>query len=150
MTTYKELADYLEALPNDVPGLKQVTVGRDEEELSLQSSGIIYPHLRVDTPDLVYGNDGENPITRYNLRFFLLDALPEQGNYALETQTLSDLEAMMRAIYNKIWDDADSTPPIFDLVLNTNRASEPIRKWSGDNCFGWVMNISIELYTATC
>jgi len=57
MTTYIELVQYFEGLPAVVTDLRQATVGADEEELSIQTNRIQYPHLRVDTPEISFLND---------------------------------------------------------------------------------------------
>lgn len=149
MTTYIELVDYFTTtIPTQVPGIKQVTVGADEEELSLQSNAIKYPHLRVDTPDLEYLNDSENPVTRYKLRLALLSPLPQSNaTPRKENETLSAMEVLLRQVYNQIVVAADDD--LFTLVVG-KRASAPVRRWSGDNAFGWQMEVTLDLYTATC
>lgn len=147
MTTYIELVNYFLTIPGLISGVKQVTVGADEEELNLQSNAIKYPHLRIDTPEIEYLNDDENPVTRYKFKLALLANVAVQ-TYPSENKALSDMEALLRQVYNKIVYDAENTDD-FDLVLG-KRGSSPIRRWSGDNAFGWQMDITIDLYTATC
>ncbi len=147
MTTYIELVEYFQNLPNIVTGLAQCTVGSDEEELSLQTNNIQYPHLRVDTPEIAYRNDDESPVTRYKFRLALMTAVPVQ-TYENENAALSAMEVLMRRVYLRLLQDTD-TPATF-WMPSGEKQSNPIRRWSGENAFGWMMELTIDLYTATC
>lgn len=148
MTTLNELTAYWKAMPTHVPAIKMVTVGRDDEALNNQTApGLVnYPHLRVDTPTVVLGNDTESPTADFTYQIFLF--APVSGDNPDDENTmLSTMLTTLQAVYTRLWTDADAE--LFDLVL-PNAEGEPIREWSGDNCFGWTLKIKIRLYTATC
>lgn len=147
MTTYIELVQYFEGLPAVVTGLRQATVGSDEEELSIQTNRIQYPHLRVDTPEISFLNDDESPVTRYTFKIAVMTNVSVQ-TYPNENAALSDMEILIRRIYQRIIADADTTKAFW--LPYGEKKSAPIRRWSGDNAFGWMMDIVIDLYTATC
>lgn len=144
--TYIELVAYFEGLKDTVNGLKGVTVGADEEMLDQQGSRIKYPHLRVDTPEIRFINEDESMITQYTFRMFVLTNGPTKTN-AEENQKLSDTAKIAERIIRRIWQDADADK--FDVV-NGDKAGDAVRKWSGDNCFGWWFSVSIQLYTDEC
>lgn len=146
LKTYKELADYFAALPTDVTDLKTVTVGADEEMLDQQNSRIVYPHLRVDTPELVFRNNDENAVARYTFRLFVLTNDPKKTN-AAEIQALSDMATLAQTIHGQLWADADAG--LFDLIEG-DREADAVRRWSGDNVFGWWFSVVIDLYTEEC
>jgi hypothetical protein len=148
MTSYAELEAYWLALPAQVPALKLVTVGRDEQALDNQTAPglVLYPHLRVDTPSITYLNDDEGEATRYTFQIFLL--APENTNMPrTENAVLSSMEQVLRSVYRRLWIDADAG--LFDLVKGPAEG-DAIRAWSGDNCFGWTMKIQIVLYVGEC
>ncbi len=147
MTTYLELITFFENLPLQVAGLAQCTVGGDEEELSMQTNRIQYPHLRIDTPEITHLNDDENPVSRYKFRFAVMTAVPDIL-YRNENRALSDMEILMRSIYDYIVSESDD-PTTFYLPPGPKTLT-PIRRWSGDNGFGWMMDLTIDLYTASC
>lgn len=147
MTTYIELVDYFLNMPTRVAGINQVTMGADEEELSMQSNSIQYPHLRVDTPVLDFLTQKDNPRTRYTFQAAVMTNVPAQTDYIAENKALSDTEILLRNLIREMHFDADNE--LFDLIDSGKKAT-PMRRYSGDNLFGWIMEISIELYTSTC
>lgn len=147
MTTYIELCQYFEGLPTDIPAIKTVTVGADEATIDMQSARITYPHLRVDTPEISFLNDdAADEVTQFRFRVFILKHEPKNDRRE-ENQVLSDMLDLLKQVYRKLWTDADNN--LFDLVTGPNKG-DGIRHWSADNCFGWYINITINLYTATC
>lgn len=147
MTTYIELVDYFEAMPAQITGVRRVTVGSDEEELALQSNDIAYPHLRVDSPSLDFLAQRDNPKTRYTFQLAIMTNVDKQTDYRAENQALSDMEVLLRSIVQKMV--ADAADELFDLI-DTGKKATPMRRYSGDNLFGWLMEVTLDLYTATC
>lgn len=145
-TTYIELVEYFEAMPTSVTDLKSATVGSDEEDLNLQNSRIKYPHLRVDTPTLRFLHDTDSPVTRYELKIFVLTNEPKKTN-AEENQALSDMEAIARKVIQQMWQDADAGD--FDIVQG-DKEGDAVRRWSGDNVFGWYWTVLVDLWTDAC
>lgn len=144
--TYIELVNYFESLPTDIPAIKTVTVGADEEMLDAQSSRIAYPHLRVDTPKIQLSHGDGNPTTRYTFLVYLLGNVPSK-TFDAENAMLSTLLTLVEQVNQKIWEDSDTD--LFDVITDTN-TGDNIRRYSGDNCFGWYFALTIELHTATC
>jgi len=144
--TYAELATYFEGLPATVTDLKSVTVGADEEMLNQQPTRIIYPHLRVDTPEFSLVDDDETPRTRYKFRMFVLTHEPKKTN-AEANAKLSAMATLCEKILRHLWGDADAGK--FDLVLG-DKDGDAVRAWSGDNNYGWWFNVTIELYSDEC
>lgn len=144
--TYLELCDYFAELPTVLPDLKGVTVGVDEEMLNLQNSRIKYPHLRVETPEVVFMNDDQNGATRYTFRLFVLTNENRKTARA-ESIALSAMEQVCHRLINQLWADADNDR--FDLIAG-DKPGDAVRKWSGDNDFGWWFSVSLDLYTDEC
>lgn len=146
LKTYLELANYFKALPTTVTDLKSVTVGSDEEDLNQQNSRIVYPHLRVDTPEIVFRNDDETSVTRYTFRLYVLTNEPLKTNDE-ENLRLSQMATLAQKVHKRLWTDADLGK--FDLITG-DRAGDVVRRWSGDNVFGWWFSVVIELYVDEC
>lgn len=146
LKTYLELATYFKALPTTVTDLKSVTVGSDEEDLNQQNSRIVYPHLRVDTPEIVFRNDDEISVTRYTFRLYVLTNEPLKTNDE-ENLKLSQMATLAQKIHKRLWTDADLGK--FDLIAG-DRAGDVVRRWSGDNVFGWWFSVVIDLYVDEC
>jgi hypothetical protein len=142
LNTYQQLVDYFIALPTNVPGVAQVTVGADEEELNAQTNYIKYPHLRVDTPSITFVGNDENPGIRFGCRIWLMKTVPEVSNYQKENEALSEMLTLLRKVYRQIQADADADT--FDLVISEN-SGDVVRRWSGDNLFGWYLDLQIDL-----
>lgn len=146
LANYMALVQHLEAYANSVPNLKMVTVGADEEPLGRQSSTILYPHLRIDTPTVSFIDPEDNYRTRYAFVFAVLKNVPLSTN-ALENQALSDTLDVLRAVHLRLI--SDSNADYFDFILDNETAKE-IRRYSADNLFGWNITFKIELYNKTC
>jgi hypothetical protein len=148
MTTLSQLTDYWLDVPTNIPGIKMVTVGRDEQALDNQTMpGVAnYPHLRVDTPSVVLDNEDENPIADFTYQLFLFAAV-SSDNPADENAMLSDMLVLLQQLYAQLWADADAN--LFDLLTGP-KEGDAIRAWSGDQCYGWTLKIKIRLHTATC
>lgn len=143
---YIELVDYFEALPGAIPAIKGVTVGSDEDVIEMQGSRIQYPYMRVDTPEITFLNDDENPVTRYRFRLYVFTNEPKKTNRE-ENLKLDTMSALCRTILNQLYADADAGK--FDLVVG-DKPGDVIRRWSADNAFGWWLDIVIDLYTDEC
>lgn len=144
--TYIELVNYFKGLPATVTDIKTVTVGSDEEMLDQQNSRIVYPHLRVDTPKVNYPNDDETMVTRYTFKLFVLTNEPKKTNEE-ENKALSEMEKIVRKLIKRLWVDADAG--LFDVVTGDKEA-DAVRAWSGDNVFGWWVQVVIDLWTDEC
>jgi hypothetical protein len=143
---YSQLVTYFQGLTATVTELKSVTVGSDEEDLNLQNSRIVYPHLRVDTPEIKFLNDDENMVSRYTFRMYVLSNEPKKTN-AEENAVLSSMEKICRKLIRRLWTDADAG--LFDLITG-EKPADAVRHWSGDNVFGWWWTVVIDLYTDEC
>lgn len=143
---YSQLVTYFQGLTATVTELKSVTVGSDEEDLNLQNSRIVYPHLRVDTPEIKFLNDDENMVSRYTFRVYVLSNEPKKTN-AEENAVLSSMEKICRKVIRRLWTDADAG--LFDLITG-EKSADAVRHWSGDNVFGWWWTVVIDLYTDEC
>jgi len=147
MTTYSELVTYFESLPNLVQGLAAARVGDDEAITELQASRIKYAMLWVETPSVRFVSPGDVPAKRFRFALVVLINEPKKTNAEANGKLSASLELLER-IYAYILNDAETTDQ-FVLVLN-DAESEPIRRWSGDNCYGWRMEIEIELERCEC
>lgn len=148
MTTYNDLVTYFEALPDTVAALKGVTVGNDEAILDLQNSRIQYPHLWVETPEVVFTGLGDaNPVKRFRFALAVIENDPAKTN-AQANAKLSATLAVLEQVYARIIADAED-PGDFTLVYK-DEALDPIRRWSGDNGYGWRGTIEIELSRCEC
>ncbi len=145
-TEYIHLVEYFLDLPSAIDELESVVVGSDEDTLDLQSARIKYPHMRVDTPEIRFINDDNNPATRYRFRCFVMTNEPKKTNTE-ENLRLSEMSALSSKIINQVYSDADCGS--FDLILG-DKEGDAIRAWSGDNTFGWWFYLTIELYTEEC
>jgi len=143
---YSQLVTYFQGLTATVTELKSVTVGSDEEDLNLQNSRIVYPHLRVDTPEIKCLNDDEKMVSRYPFRMYVLSNEPKKTN-AEENAVLSSMEKICRKLIRRLWTDADAG--LFDLITG-EKPADAVRHWSGDNVFGWWWTVVIDLYTDEC
>jgi len=143
---YSQLVTYFQGLTATVTELKSVTVGSDEEDLNLQNSRIVYPHLRVDTPEIKFLNDDENMVSRYTFRMYVLSNEPKKTN-AEENAVLNSMEKICRKLIRRLWTDADAG--LFDLITG-EKPADAVRHWSGDNVFGWWWTVVIDLYTDEC
>ena len=146
LANYMALVQHLEGYINFVPGLQMVTVGADEEMLGRQSSTVLYPHLRIDTPTVSFLDPEDNYRSRYTFVFAVLKNVPQQTNLA-ENQALSDTLDVLRAVHQQLI--SDSHADYFDFILDNETAKE-IRRYSADNLFGWNIPFKIELYNKTC
>lgn len=144
--TYLELCTYFEGLPTTVTDLKGVTVGADEAMLNQQGTQIIYPHLRVDTPEFRLLDDDDTPRTRYTFTFFVLTNEPQKTNHEAN-KALSAMATLSQKILRRLYVDADAGK--FDLVLG-DKEGDAVRQWSGDNLYGWFFRVVIDLYTDEC
>lgn len=146
MTTYNELIAYFETMPVLVPGVKGVTVGNDEAIMSLENSQINYPHLWVETPGIRFTGTDENPGIRFSFGLVIIDQenqkTPAEGN-----NKLSSMLSLLTQVYNQLL--ADSDADLFDLILSDNEG-DPIRQWSGDNAYGWRLDVQIEIQRVEC
>ena len=146
ITNYLGLCNYFRGMKDTIPGLGMVTIGSDEEALDSQTAPMVrYPHLRVDTPTPRY-SDAENLTVDFAYTLYVL-APENTGANGAEDKVLSDTELLLRRIYKRIWQDADLD--MFDLVESPNQG-DAIRAWSGDNCFGWTMAVTIRIYANEC
>lgn len=143
---YSQLVTYFQGLTATVTDIKSVTVGSDEEDLNIQNSRIVYPHLRVDTPELRFLNEDETMLTRYTFRMYVLTNEPKKTN-AEENTALSNMEKICRKLIRRLWVDADAG--LFDLITG-EKTGDAVRHWSGDNVFGWWFTVVIDLYTDEC
>lgn len=145
-STYAQLAAYFAALPTVITDLKGATVGNDEAIEDLQNTRIRYPHLWVETPSLRFVGTDDNPATRFAFSIAVItnDPLrkPEEANTKL-SQTLE----ILKSVWARLLQDADEGE--FDLVLN-DADGEPIRAWSGDNDYGWRLDVRIDLPRYEC
>lgn len=148
MTTYAQLVDYFEGLTATVTGLTMVRVGDDEAIIEFQNSQIRYPVLWVETPSVRFTGAGDaNPAKRFRFALVTLINEPKKTNSEANAK-LSDALALMEAVYGEILNHAETTDD-FTLVLN-DADSEPVRRWSGDNCYGWRMEIELEIERDEC
>ncbi len=60
---------------------------------------------------------------------------------------LSAMLTLAEQVYSQLLVDAEEG--LFDLVEKDNDAGV-IRQWSGDNCYGWRLEVSIELPRCEC
>lgn len=141
-TTYIELVNYFKGLTATVTDLKSVTVGSDEEDLNQQGSRIDYPHLRVDTPEARYLNEDENMEVRFTFKLFVLTNEPEKTNEK-ENAKLSSTELILRKVLKRLWTDADAG--LFDIIQGDKEA-DAVRAWSGDNVFGWWVQVTVGIW----
>lgn len=145
LNTYLQLCNYWRGLTTTVTGLNTVTIGSDEQAIDGQTQpGIKYPHLRVDTPDIYYPNDEGNFVEEY---LYTIYVFSPDNTQRQEDNVLSDMGLLMRRIIAQLYEDSDAD--MFDIVLGGGKG-EPIRKWSGDNCFGWTTQLRIRLYVNQC
>lgn len=148
-TTYSELVTYFEALPATVTELQGATVGDDEAILNLQNSQIRYPHLWVETPEVLFGGLGDaDRVKRFRFALVVIENEPIKTN-AQANAKLSDTLAVLEKVYARIIADAEDDDANFTLVYK-DEALDPIRRWSGDNGYGWRGNIEIELERCEC
>ena len=145
-TNYSDLVAYFEGLPVSVTTIKGVTVGDDEAIESLQNSVINYPHLWVETPEIMFVGTDDNPASRFNFNIAVLVQATVSDRSA-ENTALNTAYNILTAIYARLLADSDAGE--FDLVLKDYN-SDPIRKWSNDNLFGWRTQITLEIYRNEC
>ncbi len=146
LKTYLELATYFEGLTATVTDLKGVTVGADEEMLNQQATRILYPHLRVDTPEFRLMDDDDTPRTRYTFTLFVLTNEPLKTNVQANAK-LSAMATLCEKILKRLYVDADAGK--FDLVIG-EKPGDAVRQWSGDNLYGWWFTVVIDLYSDEC
>lgn len=145
-STLAELTAYWLAMPTVVPSVKGVTVGDDTALLNQQSSSVLYPHLRVDTPSITFIDPDNDFRTRYSYVLAVLMNAPISDN-AKENQALSDTLEVLKAVYRQLLTDSNAEK--FDLVLE-NASGFDVQRFSGDNDFGWTLKVNVELPNKTC
>lgn len=141
MTSYLEFVQFFKAIETAIPAVRQVTVGSDEEELSLQSNAIKYPHLRVDTPSMTFIPKETGVAVRLKARLFLLQNEPTMRPEN-ENLLLSNLLKLLQKVYKHLMDAHDEGE--FLMILN-DAGGDAVRRWSGDNAFGWGVDVELEL-----
>lgn len=146
LASYNELVEYWQNMPSYVTTLQGATVGDDEEIENFQNTRIRYPHLWVETPDIDFVGTDINPASRFNFTIAVIANEAMRTNKT-ENALLSDLHSILSEVFARVLADSDAGE--FDLILRDEK-SDPIRKWSGDNVFGWRMNISLEIPRSEC
>ena len=147
-TTYSELVTYFEAMPTVVTDLKSAIVGDDEEILNMQNSRVRYPVLWVETPEVVFAGLGDaDRVKRFRFSLAVVENDAIKSNEKANAK-LSDTLAVLEQVYARIIADADD-PGNFTLVYK-DEALDPIRRWSGDNGYGWRGSIEIEIERDEC
>lgn len=147
-TTYSELVTYFETMPTVVTDLKSAIVGDDEEILNMQNSRVRYPVLWVETPEVVFaGLADADRVKRFRFSLAVVENDAVKSNDKANAK-LSDTLAVLEQVYARIIADADD-PGNFTLVYK-DEALDPIRRWSGDNGYGWRGSIEIEIERDEC
>lgn len=147
MTKYSELITYWETMPSLISGIGAVRVGDDEAIVELQNTRITYPILWVETPTVRFVNPGGVPAKRFRFAIVVLINEPKKSTTEANTKLSNALE-IMELVYAQVYNDAEAGDD-FLLVLD-DTDNEPIRHWSADNCYGWRMEIDIELERCEC
>jgi hypothetical protein len=145
-STYNDLVDYFQTMPSTVVALRGATVGDDEEIENLQNTRATYPHLWVETPDIDFVGTDVNPASRFHFNVAVIANDPMLTNRTANA-LLSDLHGILSEVWARVL--ADSDDGLFDLILKDEK-SDAIRKWSGDNIFGWRMAITLEIPRCEC
>lgn len=144
--TYAELVAYFEALPDTITELKGATVGNDEALLEQQNTRIKYPHLWVESPEVVFSNKNASSVKRFDLALAVISNEPRRSAKDANTK-LSEMLTLAEQVYEQLLTDSDAG--LFDLIEKENDASS-IRQWSADNCWGWRLEVSIEMPRCEC
>lgn len=146
--TYADLVNYFEtSIPAKVPDIKGVTVGSDEALMATQNSRSKYPHLWVETPDVSFRGSDDNPSKRFRFAMAVITNEPKKTPAEANRQ-LSDMLAIAERLWARLVHDADEG--LFDLALEDSQG-QPIRQWSGDNCYGWRLTpVQIDLERCEC
>jgi len=144
--TYAELVEYWADMPSKITTLKGATVGDDEELENLQNTRIKYPHLWVETPEMTFTGTDENPASRFHFNLAVIANDPTSTNKNANA-VLSTLHGILATLYARVLADSDAGD--FDLILKDEQ-SDPIRKWSADNVFGWRMTLTLEIPRCEC
>jgi hypothetical protein len=147
LETYSDLVAYWEALPTTVQQLRGATVGNDEAIANALNTGIKYPHLWVETPDIDFRGDEDNPVTRFRFGMCVLINDPRDTNTDAN-RVLSETLEILKRVYQRVYHDADDAE-LFDLVTSA-KSGVPIRKHTADNQYGWRLEVAIELPRALC
>ena len=145
-TSYNDLVAFWENMPSIVVALRGATVGEDEEIENLQNTRVQYPHLWVETPEIDFVGTDDNPASRFHFNVAVIANDPIRTNKTANA-LLSDLHAILSAVFTQVLIASDAGD--FDLILKDER-SDPIRRWSGDNVFGWRMTITLEIHRDEC
>jgi len=143
MTTYAELVAYFEAFTTTVPALKYVVVGDDKDVFDSQTTQVRYPALWVETPQVSFVNSDYGPLTRFDFKLLVFTNEP-LGTQKAINQRLSEMLELAKQVYARISEDA-LDERLFDLVLKNNQAA-PLTQWSADNCAGWLLEVSLEIF----
>ena len=146
MTTFSELVAYFETYPSLIPGIKGVTVGNDEAIMDLQNTRIAYPHLWVETPDIRFVGTDEDPRIRFSMGLVMIENENQRTNKQANAKLSATLN-LLTQVYAQLL--ADSDEDLFDLILTDNEG-DPVRAWSGDNAYGWRLDVQIEIQRSEC
>lgn len=147
MTTYNELIAYFQGLRDIVPAIEFVVVGDDEAIIEQQNTRVKYPALWVETPSVRFVDAGGVPAKRFRFALVVFTSEPKKTTEEANSK-LSLMLSIMEQLYARIYTDAETCEE-FVLVLN-DADNEPVRRWSADNCYGWRMEIDIELERCEC
>ena len=146
LETYDEHVTYWKTMTTLIPEIKGVTVGSDEDLLSLQNTQIRYPHLWVETPEVTFGGVGNIPVKQFAFGYTVMQNDARKTNVAANA-ALSATLAITEKIVAQLLHDSDEGD--FTLVLKEEQF-DPVRQWSGDNCYGWRGYVVIELPRCEC
>ncbi len=144
--TFSQMVAYWEAMPTHVTGLNSVIVGDEETTLESQNSRIKYPCLCLETPPVRFSGIGGVPTKVFDWKMSLVVNEPTRTNAEANRQ-MNDTLVIMERIVTRLMDDMDDG--LF-VVIMKDEQMEPMRRWSGDNGFGWEGTISIELPRCEC
>lgn len=143
METYADLVAYFENFPASLPAIRKAVVGDDEEIFSQQPLRAQYPMLWVETPEVLFAGDDDNPTTRFQFALVVFTNENQKTNQQANIE-LSEMLALLEQVYAKVYEDAAAPTDTFSLILKNSQAA-PVRRWSADNCYGWRLEITLEL-----
>ena len=142
LTTTAELKAYLRQLATDHVALQEFIYGTSERILARQNSVIRYPCLWMTIPDKVKLPDGRQ---QYSFSLWVLDQCEQDDEQ--EEAAMDAMETVANDLYERLKEDARYGE--FDFG-KSQTVFQPKPRFSGDNDWGWVMDLDITLGEGGC
>jgi len=143
--TLKQLEEWIEAFPADIPEIKQVIFGNETEIINRQNSLIRYPCMWVETPTprLIW----DPPAIQFKFFVTFLMNVPNEGDPGQYRNARNTALSIAMLAFNKF--EQGEEQMLFELERAVEEGDE-IYPFSGDRDTGYRFQISLKVGRNTC